>query len=443
MLRALAAEADHSGARDTLLRASQLSSPFTGIIGRLAEVPYAPEEPRVTCVGAVGAVPAGAQAEHPLSLRIEAGGVGLGREQAAARAVGEVLERYAACVLDPGRLRVASSRDVGDPDPGRYELFSPAQWAAGLPYARIESDSVLEWVEARNLATGEPVWAPANRVCLAPPLGRWLTNIGPSTSTGLACGKNLEAAILTGLMEVIERDAFALTWLRRLPTTPLRLPDDGPLARLVRNRFLRCGLSWALRLLPTDTGIPVVLAVLLDPRAGSSVAAVGAAAHLDPAAALLKALLEAAQTRVWLRQMGGGTGFDPGHAFEHVRRFPDHVRLFGQPRSLPQLEFLVDTPLRPVDLQGLADLSESPTADTIRCLERLARLGLTALAVDLTTSELAACGFVAVRVLVPGMIDVAPSHAHRFLGSRRLWEVPAKLGLDSDEGVNDYPHPFP
>jgi ribosomal protein S12 methylthiotransferase accessory factor len=369
--------------------------------------------------------------------------VGLGWQQAAARAIGEVLERYAACQLDPARLRVASWKEVSGPGPECYQLFSAAQWSAGLPYVRFTEDTVLEWVQGWDLATGDPVSVPAKRVCLASPCGRWLADIGPTTSTGLACGRNRDAVLLAGLLEVIERDAFALTWWRRLPTVPIHLPAYGPLGRLARDRFNRSGLSFVFRLLPTDTGVPVVLALVLDPDAERSVAAVGAAAHLDPAAALLKAWLEAVQTRAWLRQMGGGAGYDPGPAFENVRRFSDHVRLFGQPQSLPHLDFLVETPRSPVDLEELIEQSDTQGADLAHCLGRLARCGLRAVAVELTPPELAVCGFVAVKVLVPGMVDIAASHAHPFLGSRRLWETPARLGFDPGHEPNPYPHPFP
>lgn len=442
MLRALAAERDHTQASETLRCARRLISPLAGPIGRLSEVPRASEEPSVTCVAAVGAVPV-AGPGHTGPSALDAGGVGLGWPQAAARAVGEALERYAARRLDPARLRVASWQEVDGPATESYELFSAAQWSAGLPYIRLADDTVLEWVHGWDLATGRPVSVPAKRVCLAPPTGRWLADIGPTTSTGLACGTNRDAVLLAGLLETIERDAFALTWWRQLPTTPLRLPDHGPLAQLARERFWHSGLSFVFRLLPTDTDVPVVLAMVLDPGADRGVAAVGASAHLDPAAALLKAWLEAIQTRAWLRQMGGGVGFDPGPGFENVRRFPDHVRLFGQPRSLAHLDFLVHTPRSPAGLDELPDMSHNPAVDLAWCLERLARCDLRAVAVDLTTPELSACGFVAMKVLVPGMADIAPSHAHRFLGSPRLWDVPARLGCDPGCDLNPYPHPFP
>lgn len=444
MLSAVVAELDQTEAADTLDSAGRLTTPLAGVLGALGTIPMPPDEPNVVCVAAAGtdaartALPDGRR-----SFVISASGVGLGHDHAAARAVGEVIERYSASFPDRAGLVEAAWREVGGPHPDAYALFSAEQWQDGLPYARFEEDTVLEWVAAQNLIEGGTAWVPAKRVFLVERQEPWLANIGPAISTGLACARTRSAALLAALLEVVERDAFALTWWRRLPTAPVLMPRSGPLASIVRDRFGRSGLTFLYRLLPTDLGISVVLVVALDPKANSSVAAVGAAARLDPAAALLKALMEAVQTRTWLRQMGGGTGFDPGVGFANVRRFSDHVRLYGQPQSLAYLGFLGDSAAAPVCLEDLSDASRSPEADLGYCLERLERRGLHALAVDLTTPDLAECGFVVVRVLVPGLLDIAPSHAHRFLGYSRLWEMPERLGLVGGGALNPYPHPFP
>lgn len=444
MLRALAAELGGADASDALCRARRLIDPVAGIVGALREMPPPLDEPDVACVSAAGTDAARAsRCDHDASLLLNSSGTGLLRSCAAARAVGEVFERYAASFPDRATFCTASWRELGGPHPDEYALFSSEQWAAGLPYARLEEATLLEWVRAEDLTSGDQAWVPAQRVFLVGPRPSWRADIGPATSTGLACAGSRTAAILAGLLEVVERDAFAITWWRELRATPLEPPACGPLSVVVQGRFRRSGLAFPARLLPTDLEIPVVLVIALDCSAAGSVAAVGAAARLDPAAAFLKALLEAVQTRTWLRQMGGGGGFDPGIGFANVRQYRHHVQLFGQPGSLPHLDFLVNSPACAVRLEGLPDPSGTPAADLAYCLERLRKAGLRVLAVDLTPPELEACGFHVVKVLIPGLVDVAPSHKHRFIGARRLREMPARMGLEAACGLKDYPHPFP
>lgn len=441
---AVLAEFDREEATATLQAARRLTNPIAGVVGSVIRIPLPYGEPDIACAAAVGSDAAWitrVRRGGPTSQ--SSGGAGMVWEQAAARAIGEVLERYAASRPDPEELRVARWADVGGPNPAAYSLFSEAQRAQGIPYARFDEHTNLEWVPATDMCTGVPAWAPAKMVYLASGARPWLVDIGPSTSTGAACARSRLDATLAGLLEVVERDAFAITWWRRLQTAPVALPHTGPMGRLFRERFACCGLEFVIRLLPTDLEIPVVLVIVLDRAADRAVAAVGAAAHRDPARALLKALLEAAQTRIWLLQMGGGAGFDPGPGYAHVRRFRDHVLLYGRRASLPALSFLLDTSRPAVYLEDLPVHHRSTEADLAFCVDRLQRSGLRPLVVDLTTPELAASGFCVVKVMVPGLVNLAASHAYPFLGSRRLWEVPARLGLAVCETLNPYPHPFP
>ncbi len=444
MSGALAAELDGAGASQALSGARRLIDPAIGIVGALREVPPPIDEPDVACVSAAGTDAARASLfGHEASLLLNSSGTGLLRTCAAVRAVGEVLERYAASF--PGRhlLTTATWRDLGGPHPEEYALFSPEQWASGLPYSRFEEDTPIEWVPADDLTSGRTVWVPAQRVFLVRPRSSWRAEIGPATSTGLACATSRTGAVLAGVLEAVERDAFAITWWRKLPAAPIGPSAGGSLSAVIASRFRRCGLDFVTRLLPTDLGIPTVLALALDRSAPDSVAAVGAAARLDPAAAYIKALLEAVQTRTWLRQMGGGVGFDPGPGFDGVRQYRHHVQLFGKPQSLPHLDFLLDSKADALCLDRLPDVSGKPEADLAYCVERLRLAGLRLLVVDLTPPELEACGFNVVKVVVPGLVDVAPSHRHRFVGGLRLREVPARIGVGAADGLNDYPHPFP
>jgi ribosomal protein S12 methylthiotransferase accessory factor len=50
--------------------------------------------------------------------------------------------------------------------------------------------------------------------------------IGPSISTGQAAAASTEAALLGGLCEVIERDAFSIAWLNRLSMPEVQIDSD-------------------------------------------------------------------------------------------------------------------------------------------------------------------------------------------------------------------------
>jgi ribosomal protein S12 methylthiotransferase accessory factor len=78
---------------------------------------------------------------------------------------------------------------------------------------------------------------------------------------------------------------------------------------------------------------------------------------------------------------------------------------------------------------------------------RITAAGSSAYAVDVTSPDVAALGLVVTKVVAPELCALDVVHGARFLGARRLYETPVRLGLRATpltEGeLNSYPHPFP
>ena len=139
--------------------------------------------------------------------------------------MGEAIERYSATYVPVERLVVASARELGDVAvaPERFALFSARQHArAGFPFRPFTVDTRIAWIEGREIATGRAALLPAELVYLGRgPLGE--RPVGYATSSGLACGDTVEAALARALLELLERDAFMIVWANRLS---LPLLDD-------------------------------------------------------------------------------------------------------------------------------------------------------------------------------------------------------------------------
>src|SRR5262249_3898873 len=122
-------------------------------------------------------------------------------------------------------------------------------------------------------------------------------------STGQACHPDRTQAILTGLYEVVERDAFAISWLRKLPLPRLAYRDDPVLSELYRLHFEGCQLEFHVYDMTLDIGIPSCLCIVEGRSARGPLAGIGAATRLTQREAVTKALLEAAQVMVWCRDL--------------------------------------------------------------------------------------------------------------------------------------------
>src|SRR5439155_6596533 len=111
-------------------------------------------------------------------------------------------------------------------------------------------------------------------------------------------------AILSAALEVIERDAFLLTWYNQLACQridPLTHPDKEIVAYC--QSYQRRGVEMHLYRLPTDFPVHVFMGVGYHPseKDGPSIV-VGLGADFDPSKAAKGALLEIGQVRPALKQ---------------------------------------------------------------------------------------------------------------------------------------------
>lgn len=176
-----------------------------------------------------------------------------------------------------------------------------------LPRTRdFDVRRLLHWTQGFDLVARRSTWVPfdAVHINLTEPAGALL-----KTSNGLASGNTWVEAVFHGLCEVIERDAEALFNLRSAAAQAATLLDLGqiahPAVRAMVERFAVAGITPLAWNATTDFGIPTVRLFLFDAHAEQVLnpvsAPYGAGCHIDRVAALLRALTEAAQTRLgWI-----------------------------------------------------------------------------------------------------------------------------------------------
>src|SRR5262249_40557602 len=145
------------------------------------------------------------------------GGVSTDRYVGIAKAMGEAVERYCSAFFDYNELSLSRYRDIQQPatSPGSYALYRPEQYERGdLQWVPFDLDALVCWAHGTSLVTQTQVMLPAAMV-FVPYQYRLSVGEAPVAqpiSTGLAAGCSFEEAALSGLCEVIERDAFTITW---------------------------------------------------------------------------------------------------------------------------------------------------------------------------------------------------------------------------------------
>lgn len=172
-----------------------------------------------------------------------------------------------------------------------------------MPIGRAVPDGEpIAFVRGRHLMTGETVMVPFDAVTLDPQ-GERLPMMSRSTN-GLASGNTEEEAVFHGLCELVERDATTLDRVQgakgRRRHIDIRAVEH-PAVRALIDRIAGCGFELWVFDQTSDIGVPALQAVIGDPSRGYTRhfdLATGYGCHPVAERALIRALTEAAQTRV-------------------------------------------------------------------------------------------------------------------------------------------------
>ncbi|MFC5666090.1 TOMM precursor leader peptide-binding protein [Kitasatospora misakiensis] len=391
----------------------------------------------------------GAVLAVPGASSVEPAGYGRTRDFASAWsiAVAESLERLAAYAPSKRTGVRAGYAEVAEAaiDPRSLGLYPDDRYLIpGFPYRRFTEDAVTDWVWGYSFGQGRPVLVPEAFVYYRKPTPAGEPRFASEISSGFALGGCYEEAVLHGVLEVAERDAFLMAWYGRTPLPRIDLatvPDRR--IPLVAERIERQGYRVHVFDSTREHGIPSFWTLAEDisgtgrPRAVST-----GGSGLRPAEAILAALHELSQTVEYVTVLA----FDPRwserarYLADHpdeVVSMADHLLCAANPGTFDRYSFLLDDPVTSTWQQGLerwywpshADIG----ADLDESVRRFAAAGMDVVAVDTTSMEQTAGGFRCVKVMAPGSVPMTFGHAaRRVTGLPRLSEV-----------RNPHPHPFP
>ena len=312
-------------------------------------------------------------------------GTGLTFRQAFESCVGEGVERLSQYAGDGDFVEQRSAdAALAGASPALRDL-----WDRLRPYRRNPGTALTAWTSAAGLDDGQVVQLPAD-ICFRRPSEQ--RDIDPPwpLSTGCAAGPDHLSAMLSGLLELIERDAVALWW--RGGRRARLVPGDVGSAVLGRLRGGNTGRrTWFLDV-TNDSGVPAVVAASCDDDGFGL--CIGSAARTTLAGAAAAAVREMAQMELAHRlaaakrsAQGDGALHDTDR--QHLRRFAmiDVTRT----RALQPLA----PPLPPADLNA-----PTPLAALAQVRQLLAAAGLSPCAIDLTRSVF---GIPVVRAVCPGL----------------------------------------
>jgi ribosomal protein S12 methylthiotransferase accessory factor len=290
-----------------------------------------------------------------------------------------------------------------------------------MPHPRdglFDRNRPILWIEGQDLLADEPIWVPFEAVHTNFTLARWNQDRSfIASSNGLASGNHLLEAISHGICEVVERDASTL-WSflsegagRATCIDPQSV--DDPDCRRVLEKFAVADIAVAMWETTSDIGIPAFECSIVDRAKGRLhrlYPASGSGCHPARHIALLRALLEAAQSR--LTRITGARDDMYRREYEDLGS-PDLFRAQGE---------IGGARVAGRPFPGSSWAGDTFEDDVAWELEKLRAAGIErAIVVDLTKPEFRVP---VVRVVIPGL-EFASSHDtyHPGRRARRVAEL--------------------
>ena len=343
-------------------------------------------------------------------------GKGINQKQAYFSAAFELFERLSARYYGTEEIIRATPRDVASYSIDLQKITSQVD-NMNIVYDKFNQDRPVDWVWGKSLITGQEKLIPASNAFLTNAVFRG--NFVPNGSSGLSAGAALKDAVLQGLFEVVEHDAWMIC-----QANPICLPiiDDesiqNPSIRSIIEKIKELGFNICIRDYTTDIGIPTIRTWITDPFNYTKYGFNGFGCSIDANIALERSITEAVQ------------GFIPDIPQEPYEYGRIHmVDAISSRDSLFGMYYF-----QKKDIEGKAiyksitDLPSERVSSVDMALEvalkklRNAMPDCDVLFVDLTRQEF---GVPAVKVIVTG--DIQRLSEPLVTVSKRLYEFPEKM----------------
>ncbi len=375
--------------------------------------------------------------------------------------IGESAERFAVVNYDPPEaLRITDSysnisKKLPAINPMEYVGYSKGMREKGTGGAPLyfDEDTSFDWVEGYSLTENSNIYMPVqmlgfkaqDRLVLkkkSEPL------IILNVTTGAAVYSEKNEAIWRGILEIIERDAFMIYWVRKITPQQIDLRDiQDERINKAQKLFKEKNLEYYALYLKTDAPVHTVLGIVIDSSGIGPAVNVGAGSHKDIHEAIYKSMTEVTHTRLWLRLRIDKSLTEERKSNKLQPKTLDQegrLLFWAQPEKIKDISFLISG-----DKVKVSELPthEYPSDSRLKVKQIIKFFKENKYEVSykeiLDKETIKKLGLTAVFVQIPAFQPLHLNEINPCFSGDRLEKIPESIGLSPRAKIHTDPHPFP
>lgn len=323
----------------------------------------------------------------------------------------------------------------------------------------------IKWMQAEHLRNGRSYYVPEQLVHfsneqLKSQDGEKEQRYIYESSNGMAMGSTVEEAVLSGLLEVIERDSFLVHWY--LKKEPVRITQIEALQSSKINMMLNYlnyfGYHTHIFDITLESDIPAIWVLLeakdkRDEERLCFYTAGGSSFSLEKA--IESALIEAATSiKVYnhylQKRYDHKNAADYRNDYQKVVKLEDHIFLYSSEEMASVLDFALHSKkeqtcaalVEHYNAVGKSDFDAITQTELLeRVVTKLEKSHPDIYFSELTSSSLREIGLECVKVIIPTMQNISFGHQYKNVNSQRLQQIAGNK--EAAINHNLVPHPFP
>lgn len=306
-----------------------------------------------------------------------------------------------------------------------------------------QKDGLLQFgfVQGKDMITGKQIDIPAQFVFLDS--YHKITNhiellFTPDISTGTAAGFEEETVLMTGIREVVERDAMMSLYLNSVPLHPV---DHNSIPfKKVRNIIDTCKrylITPHIFVIQTDLRIPVAMTVLVDQTGYGAAVSIGGGCSTDIEHAIIHSIEESLAFRFLIKRKMNE--LRTTEFFVKPNEIIDNTYMqmyWSNPDKIKELSFWIDQ--KPVSYKHPENSISNLPGFISLCKKKQIPL----YEVNIAPQSIQDTGIVVRRVIMPTLQPFYDNRTMPFIHKKRVQEISGIYNKNTFK-INTIPHPIP